>query len=282
MSEEKNIDPDNIINLNSKKEIDKFIIDINETETTKGNESLNQINDNNHIININEKNNKTSKEIDNIINENLNQTNNYYFEKNKNIIKEFNFIDEDKKINKNKKKKSSLKGSKNKINYIKKEIINILEEEKIIERLNLYKYNYNQINNMDNIFKCQEKYEKELDKIFNNKIEKIKEINKKYDPELNELFYYIEEEEKKEKSNESIDSSSATKILYDALLEDKKKDLDDLYTNSKEAIKNIGIEFFDNIDSNTKEGFFEELFKDIKSDILKIIKPEIQRKVSFC
>ena len=135
---------------------------------------------------------------------------------------------------------------------------------------------------MDNIFKCQEKYEKELDKIFNNKIEKIKEINKKYDPELNELFYYIEEEEKKEKSNESIDSSSATKILYDALLEDKKKDLDDLYTNSKEAIKNIGIEFFDNIDSNTKEGFFEELFKDIKSDILKIIKPEIQRKVSFC
>ena len=282
MSEEKNIDPDNIINLNSKKEIDKFIIDINETETTKGNESLNQINDNNHIININEKNNKTSKEIDNIINENLNQTNNYYFEKNKNIIKEFNFIDEDKKINKNKKKKSSLKGSKNKINYIKKEIINILEEEKIIERLNLYKYNYNQINNMDNIFKCQEKYEKELDKIFNNKIEKIKEINKKYDPELNELFYYIEEEEKKEKSNESIDSSSATKILYDALLEDKKKDLDDLYTNSKEAIKNIGIEFFDNIDSNTKEGFFEELFKDIKSDILKIIKPEIQRKVIFC
>ena len=280
MSEEKNIDPDNIINLNSKKEIDKFIIDINETETTKGNESLNQINDNNHIININEKNNKTSKEIDNIINENLNQTNNYYFEKNKNI-KEFNFIDEDKKINKNKKKKSSLKGSKNKINYIKKEIINILEEEKIIERLNLYKYNYNQIN-MDNIFKCQEKYEKELDKIFNNKIEKIKEINKKYDPELNELFYYIEEEEKKEKSNESIDSSSATKILYDALLEDKKKDLDDLYTNSKEAIKNIGIEFFDNIDSNTKEGFFEELFKDIKSDILKIIKPEIQRKVIFC
>ena len=145
MSEEKNIDPDNIINLNSKKEIDKFIIDINETETTKGNESLNQINDNNHIININEKNNKTSKEIDNIINENLNQTNNYYFEKNKNI-KEFNFIDEDKKINKNKKKKSSLKGSKNKINYIKKEIINILEEEKIIERLNLYKYNYNQTN----------------------------------------------------------------------------------------------------------------------------------------
>ena len=202
----------------------------------------------------------------------------YLFEK-ENNINGFH-LNENDKIFKIEKNKSSLKGSKSKINCIKNEIIKIFDENKITERLNFYKLNYNQINNIDNIYKFQEIYENELEKKFNNKIEKIDEINEKYDSELNELFYYMEQENE-EKKNDEEESSSATKSLYEGLKKDKDKELDELDKNYKDNIDKIKKDYLDNIDWTPKKYYCEELFKDIQNDILKIIKPKNEKKVTF-
>lgn len=166
-------------------------------------------------------------------------------------------------INNNKfDKKSSLKGCKYKINKIKKEILNIFNEDKIMERLD-----YFQNNNLK----------------INNKIEKIDEINEKFNSDLNELNYYMEkekeEEEDSEKNNE--ENSSAVKIMYDGLISDKNKELNEIEQKFKENYDNIKNEYLDNINSNKYEKYYTELFKNIKQDILNIIKPKNTKKVSF-
>ena len=242
MDAEKNNSED-IVKSTSKNDSDLISIEFNKTVTTQANESLNQINDNNHI------------------------NNNFDINQNEKIV------------NKNNKRKSSLKGSKEKINYIKKEILKLFDEDKIIEKLNYYQSDNNNIINIDNIFSFREKYETELEKLFNNKIEKIDEINNKYESELNELQYYIEQENK-EKSNED-NSKSGTNILYEELVNDKNKDLNELNNTYKDSFNNIKNNFMNNIDTIKSNEYNEKLFDDIKDDILKLIKPKNNKKVNF-
>ena len=278
MSDEKQINSkENDIN-NIKNKLDKITIELNKTETTQENESLNQIKDNNLFNNKEENIQKYKNKNINSLTKSYQETKNYLFEK-ENNINEFH-LNENDKIFKIEKNKSSLKGSKSKINYIKNEIIKIFDENNINEKLNFYKLNYNQINNIDNIYKFQEIYENELEKKFNNKIEKIDEINEKYDSELNELFYYMEQENE-EKKNDEEESSSATKSLYDGLKKDKSKELDELDKNYKNSIDKIQKDYFDNIDLTPKKYYYEELFNDIQNDILKMIKPKNEKKVTF-
>ena len=242
MNVEKNINSEDIVKSTSKNDSDLISIDFNQTATTQANESL-QIKENIHI------------------------NNNFDINQNEKIV------------NKNNKRKSSLKGSKEKINYIKKEILKLFDEDKIIEKLNYYQSDNYNINNIDNIFSFQEKYETELEKLFNNKMEKIDEINNKYESELNELQYYIEQENK-EKSKED-NSKSGTNILYEELVNDKNKDLNELNITYKDSFNNIKNNFMNNIDTIKINEYNEELFNDIKDDILKLIKPKNNKKVNF-
>ena len=114
-------------------------------------------------------------------------------------------------------------------------------------------------------------------------MEKIDEINEKFNSDLNELNYYMEkekeEEEDSEKNNE--ENSSAVKIMYDGLISDKNKELNEIEQKFKENYDNIKNEYLDNINSNKYEKYYIELFKNIKQDILNIIKPKHTKKVSF-
>ena len=151
-----------------------------------------------------------------------------------------------------------------------------------MERLDYFQNNNNTIN-IENIYKFQELYENQLEKLFNNKMEKIDEINEKFNSDLNELNYYMEkekeEEEDSEKNNE--ENSSAVKIMYDGLISDKNKELNEIEQKFKENYDNIKNEYLDNINSNKYEKYYIELFKNIKQDILNIIKPKNTKKVSF-
>ena len=123
MNEDKQINEDDITEFNFKQIKPFSIIDINQTETTCENESLNKINESIQSIKIDElKNNK---------NEISNNTNH----KKENIIKKNFSNDKNKKIINKSNKKSSLKGSTSKINYIKEEILNLLDEDKIMEKI---------------------------------------------------------------------------------------------------------------------------------------------------
>ena len=122
--------------------------------------------------------------------------------------------------------------------------MNIFDEDRIIDMLENFKNNYNSIN-INDIYKYQEMYEDKLEKLFNDQIVKIDEINEKYDPELNEFNFYMEQE-KKEEINEN-NYSSATKKLYDGLLIDKTKDLNHIEKIHEENIRNIKNEYISNI-----------------------------------
>ena len=185
----------------------------------------------------------------------------------------------EKKANKIIKKKSSLKGSKEKINNIKKEILKLFDEDKLSERLDFYYKNDNNIINIDNIYSFQDKYEIELEKLFNNKIEKIEEINNKYESELNELFYYIEQENKV--NNKEDNFTSGTKILYEELLDDKNKELNELNNNYKDDLNDMKNKFMKDIDEINKEQYNEGIFNDLKNDIINLIKPKNNKKVNF-
>ena len=89
------------------------------------------------------------------------------------------------------------------------------------------------------------------------------------------------EQENEEKKNDEEESSSATKSLYDGLKKDKSKELDELDKNYKDSIDKIQKDYFDNIDLTPKKYYYEELFNDIQNDILKIIKPKNEKKVTF-
>ena len=79
---------------------------------------------------------------------------------------------------------------------------------------------------------AQNNFEETLEKLFKEKMDNFNEINKKYDNEIYELKQDIEEEDiikknendKEEKGN----VNSSLKLIYENLLEDKKKEIEKL------------------------------------------------------
>ena len=280
MNEEKKfLSYEDSLNYNIKNENDKISIEINKTETTQENESLNHNIENNEINNIEEIRHNNKKEITDKLKVNLQESSN-------NLKKSNNFnnpkiIENEKQLNTNNisKFKSSLKGSKNKISYIKKQIMNIFDEDKIDNMFDNFKTDYNPIN-LDEIYKFQEIYENKMDKIFNDKIDKIDEINEKYDSDLNELNYYIEQEKKLEK-NECENPISPTQIMYNEIELDKNNELNDIEKNYKENVDNLNNEYFGNLNSEQNENCIKAIFGNIKNEIFKIIKPKNNKTVSF-
>ena len=89
------------------------------------------------------------------------------------------------------------------------------------------------------------------------------------------------EQERKEMRNDDENFSPAIKILYEGLIKDKNKDLDELNKSYEQNIEKIKNEYIENIISTNNEKYFAELFKDIQNDISKIIKQKNNKKVNF-
>jgi hypothetical protein len=113
-----------------------------------------------------------------------------------------------KKINNNKKTfSSSNKKSKNNNNNLL-----LLQKEINFKPINDFLQN-------DNIFQitdAQTDIMHELDEIYQNKIKKIKDLNKKFNPELNKIKEYIEN---------INDNNNINNIIYNSILKDKNDEL---------------------------------------------------------
>jgi hypothetical protein len=114
-----------------------------------------------------------------------------------------------KKINNNNKKtfSSSNKKSKNNNNNLL-----LLQKEINFKPINDFLQN-------DNIFQitdAQTDIMHELDEIYQNKIKKIKDLNKKFNPELNKIKEYIEN---------INDNNNINNIIYNSILKDKNDEL---------------------------------------------------------
>jgi hypothetical protein len=326
MKEEKQINTNEIINDKLEFDKDKNVNDIIKTETTQDNESpspMNNTNNNtnsevlnqeevnkNEIIQENKKEeifdknnnneNNSSKNIqqDNI-GDNLNINNELNLINESNIINTKSDLNDKSDIPNNDnslKLKSALKGSSSKIKKIKKQIIQIFEEKIIMDKIDKLQIDNNPFNYIDNFYKFQEEYENILEEMFNDKMKKLDEIYEKYDPEINELNDYLEQEkaleekEKEKKDNDNKDKEeeekvpSAIQIMYDSIMEDKVAEEKQLYNDYNENVNKAKKEYFKNIDDDKsmKGGlYYNELFQNINNDILKIIKPSNKKKVNF-
>ena len=121
-------------------------------------------------------------------------------------------------------------------------------------------------------------------------MKKVDEILEKYEPELNELNSYMEEEkeiddkeeDKIKKEEEKI--PSAIQIMYDSLLEDKNNEIKKIQQEYEENRNKLKTEYKEQIDSDKamqNDIYYKELFDNIKNDILKIIHPVNNKKISF-
>ena len=324
MNEEKQINTNEIINDKLEFDKDKNVNDVIKTETTQDNESsspINNTNNNNNsevlnqeeankkeiiqedkkeeIIdkNINNENNSPNNIQQDSIFDNLNINNEIYLKSDSNIINEKSDLNEKSDIlnNENSSKlKSALKGSSTKIKKIKKQILQIFEEKIIMEKIDELQLDNNPFNYIDKFYKFQEDYENQLEEMFNDKMKKMDEIFEKYDPEINELNEYLEQEkameekEKKDNSNKDKEEEekvpSAIQIMHDSIMEDKVAEEKQLNNDYNENVNKAKKEYFKNIDDDKsmKGGlYYNELFQNINNDILKIIKPSNKKKVNF-
>ena len=136
---------------------------------------------------------------------------------------------------------------------------------------------------------AQNNFEETLEKLFKEKMDNFNEINKKYDNEIYELKQDIEEEDiikknendKEEKGN----VNSSLKLIYENLLEDKKKEIEKLEKEYDIKIKRAKENYKENFESEELDEksiiYRNELIGNLRTQIEDIIKPPNDRKVIF-
>ena len=133
---------------------------------------------------------------------------------------------------------------------------------------------------------AQNNFEENLDKLFKEKMDKLNEINKKYDNEIYELKQEIEEEEIiKKNEQEKEEANSSLKLIYDNLLEDKKKEIEKLEKEYDIKLNRIKDNYKDNFELEELDErsiiYKNEIIGNLRTKIEDIINPPNNKKVNF-
>ena len=133
---------------------------------------------------------------------------------------------------------------------------------------------------------AQNNFEENLDKLFKEKMDKLNEINKKYDNEIYELKQDIEEEEIiKKNEEEKEESDSSLKLIYDNLLEDKKKEIEKLEKEYDTKLNRIKENYKDNFELEELDErsiiYKNEIIGNLRTKIEDITNPPNNKKVNF-
>ena len=166
-----------------------------------------------------------------------------------------------------------------------KKIYKIIEDNLILSKIKtLQAKNDLMFNN--SAIEAKNNFEDNLDKLFKEKMDKLNEINKKYDNEIYELKQDIEEEEiirKNEEEKEESDSS--LKLIYDNLLEDKKKEIEKLEKEYDIKLNRIKENYKDNFELEELDErsiiYKNEIIGNLRTKIEDIINPPNNKKVNF-
>ena len=197
----------------------------------------------------------------------------------KNIISENN-ENSRKKIPK--KRKSNLKCSKDKLNEMKDKILQIFNDNTdMIQNASIIQdKNDKELNN--EIMISQQNYEDLLDKLYEEKMEKLLEIDDKYNNELFELKDYIDDDTK----NKTINGSNLhLKNIYESVKQDKEKEIELIEKDFEKKKKELNEQFEM---SEQKEDFSiddrsiiyrNELFENLKNKINEVVNPTNKKKV---
>ena len=123
-------------------------------------------------------------------------------------------------------KKPSIRSSKSNIEEMKKKIYKIIEDNLVLARIKTIQ-NKNDLLFSDSSAESHATYNESIESLFKDKMDKLNEIDIKYNSEIYELQQDIEEEDKNNKDNKN-NVNSSLKLIYNNLLEDKNKETKDL------------------------------------------------------
>jgi len=169
---------------------------------------------------------------------------------------------------------------------MKKNIYKIIEDNLLITKIkNIQKKN-------DLLFyssssEAQLTYEENLESLFKEKMDKLNEINNKYNSEIYELQQDIEEEDiiKKDNKDNKNNINSSLKLIYDNLIEDKNKEIDSLEKEYNIKLNRIRENYKENFDLEEFEEksiiYKNEMIGNFRIKIEDIINPPKNKKVSF-
>ena len=166
---------------------------------------------------------------------------------------------------------------KEKITQIFNDNINVIQNVSVVQEKNDKELN-------KTIMDAQTTFEEEIDKLYNEKIIKLKEIEKKYQIDLFDLKNYSDEEIKWKKENQK----AILKFIYDSVKEDKENEIKEI-ENDFQKKKKIITDKYKNA-SEQKEDFTlddrsviykNELFENLKNKINEVIYPKDKQKVSI-
>ena len=166
-----------------------------------------------------------------------------------------------------------------------KKIYKIIEDSLMLSKIKtLQAKNDLMFNN--SAIEAQNNFEDNLDKLFKEKMDKLNEINKKYDNEIYELKQDIEEEEIiKKNEEEKEESDSSLKLIYDNLLEDKKKEIEKLEKEYDIKLNRIKENYKDNFELEELDErsiiYKNEIIGNLRTKIEDIINPPNNKKVNF-
>jgi len=184
-------------------------------------------------------------------------------------------------------KKSVLKSSKTRIEEMKKKIYKIIEDNIIFSKIKTAQ-NKNDLIFSNASSEAQITYEENIESLFKEKMEKINEINDKYNSEMYELQQDIEEEDiikKNSKDNNKNNINSSLKLIYDNLLEDKNKEIDNLEKEYNLKLNKIKENYKNNFELEEIDErsiiYRNEIIGNIKIQIEDVINPPNNKKVVF-
>ena len=169
---------------------------------------------------------------------------------------------------------------------MKKKIYKIIEDNLFVNKIKtIQNKNYSLFYNSSS--EAQLTYEESMEKLFNEKMEKLNEINGKYDSEIYELQQDIEEEDIliKSKKENKTNINSSIKLIYDNLLEDKNKEIEALEKEYNIKLNRIKENYKSNFELEELDErsiiYRNELIENVRLQIEDVINPPSNKKVVF-
>ena len=172
---------------------------------------------------------------------------------------------------------------------MKKKIFKIIDDNLLFSKIKTIQ-NKNDLIFYNSSSEAQMTYEENMESLFKKKLDKLNEINNRYNSEIYDLLQDIEEEDifKKDfkKNNNNKNSiNSSLKLIYDNLLEDKNQEIEKMeneynskYNKIKENYKNI----FELEEIEDRSVIYRnEMIGNIRVQIEDVINPQNNKKVEF-
>ena len=171
---------------------------------------------------------------------------------------------------------------------MKKKIYKIIEDNLLFSKIKTIQ-NKNDLIFYNSSSEAQITYEENMEILFKEKMDKLNEINNKYNTEIYELQQDIEEEDIIKKNNKENNNknniNSSLKLIYDNLLEDKNQEIENIekeFNNKLNGIKNNYKNNFDLEEIDERSIIYRnEMIGSIRVQIEDVINPPNNKKVEF-